>query len=247
MTLRGDLPSGGRTSGTPRSGKAPRAKTSSRATTTARATTSPRARASSSVAGASGLGAVLTDPSVLKVIRGADRLKPGDVPKNGVTLKAAEASRLLGSIIRFVADVPADSSPIVVWEQEGSELWVDISTVALTCIPGVIRVAVKVGCDQLPAAAVITVPFGVGTPEAPTGLVMSSLSRLDGPEVVTGRWTAALTAFTWEAILELARRMCAELGKDAAGLPLIPGSIAAASQVLVVQPMARNDLSGLRR
>jgi hypothetical protein len=94
---------------------------------------------------------------------------------------------------------------------------------------------------------VITVPFGVGTPEAPTGLVMSSLSRLDGPEVVTGRWTAALTAFAWEAILELARRTCAELGKDAAGLPLIPGSIAAGSQTLVLQPMARNDLSGLRR
>jgi hypothetical protein len=193
------------------------------------------------------LGAVLHDASVLKVIRNADRLKPGAVPRKGVTLKAAEATRLLRSVIRFVADVPTDSSPVVVWEQDGSELWVDISTTTLTCIPGVIRVTVKVGCDQLPEPAVITVPFGVGTPEAPTGLVMSSLSRLDGPEVVTGRWTAALTAFAWEAILELARRMCAELGKDAAGLPLIPGSIAAGSQTLVLQPMARNDLSGLRR
>ena len=196
---------------------------------------------------ATGLSAVLTDASILTALRGAGRLTPGSVPKRGVTVKAAEATRMLRTVIRFVADVPADSSPIVVWEQEGSELWVDISTVALTCIPGVIRVAVKVGCDQLPEPAVITVPFGVGTPEAPTGLVMSSLSRLDGPEVVTGRWTAALTAFGWEAVLELARRMCAELGSDAAGLPLIPGSIAAGSQILVVQPMARNDLSGLRR
>jgi hypothetical protein len=199
------------------------------------------------VGNATGLSAVLKDASALRAIRGAERLKPGDVPKKGVTLKAAEATRLLRSVIRFVADVPADSSPIVVWAQEGSELWVDISTVSLTCIPGVIRVAAKVGCDQLPEAAVVTVPFGVGTPEAPTGLVMSSLSRLDGPEVVTGRWTAALTAFTWEAILELASRMCAELGRDATGLPLIPGSIAAGSQTFVVQPMARNDLSGLRR
>ncbi|MEO6411896.1 MAG: hypothetical protein ABIO48_04855 [Pedococcus sp.] len=193
------------------------------------------------------MSAILTDASILKALRNADRLKPGDVPKKNVTVKAAEATRLLRRVIRFVADVSADSSPIVVWEQEGSELWVDISTVALTCIPGVIRVAVKVGCDQLSAPAVITVPFGVGTPEAPTGLVMSSLSRLDGPEVVTGRWTPALTAFTWEAILELARRMCAELGKDASGLPLIPGSIAAGSQTLVLQPMSRNNLSGLGR
>lgn len=197
--------------------------------------------------GSTELRAVLTDASVLKAIRGADRLEPGAVPKRSVTVKAAEATRLLRNVIRFVADVPPGSSPVVVWEQEGSELWVDISTVALTCIPGVIRVTVKVGCDQLPAPAVITVPFGVGTPEAPTGLVMSSLSRLDGPEIVTGRWTAALTAFAWEAILELGRRMCAELGKDASGRQLIPGSISAGSQTLVVQPMARNDLSGLRR
>ncbi|MEO7421050.1 MAG: hypothetical protein ABIU87_01485 [Ornithinibacter sp.] len=195
----------------------------------------------------SDLRAVLTDASILRALRGADRLTPGSVPKKGVTVKAAEATRMLRSVIRFVADVPANSSPIVVWEQEGSELWVDISTVALTCIPGVVRVSVRVGCDQLPERAVISVPFGVGTPSAPTGLVMSSLSRLDGPEIVTGRWTAALTAFTWESILELARRICAELGKDAAGLPLIPGSLAAGSQTLVVQPMSRNDLSGLGR
>lgn len=164
-----------------------------------------------------------------------------------MTVNAAQATRALRSIIRFVADVPPDSSPIVVWEQEGSELWVDISTVAVTCIPGVIRLAVTVGCDQLPEPAVITVPFGVGMPGSPTGLVMSSLSRLDGPELLTGRWTAALTAFAWEAVLELTRRMCAELGRDAAGLPLIPGSIAAGSRTLVVQPMARNDLSRLGR
>lgn len=193
------------------------------------------------------LRGVLGDAGILKVIRGAYRLEPGAVPKQSVTVKAAQATRALRSVIRFVADVPADSAAIVVWEQEGSELWVDLSTIAVTCIPGVIRVAVTVGCDQLPEPAVITVPFGVGMPDSPTGLVMSSLSRLDGPELLTGRWTAALTAFAWEAILELARRMCAELGRDAAGLPLIPGSIAAGSSTLVVQPMARNDLSRLGR
>ena len=47
---------------------------------------------------------------------------------------------------------------------------------------GLVRIGVKVGCDQLAKPAVITVPFGVGTPDAPVGLVMSTLSRLDGPE-----------------------------------------------------------------
>ena len=38
--------------------------------------------------------------------------------------------------------------------------------------------------------------------------------------------------------------MC-RLGRDSAGLPLIPGAVAATKGVLVVQAMSRNDLSQL--
>jgi hypothetical protein len=189
----------------------------------------------------------LDDLSILRRLPTAGKLQPGELPKRTLTFKAAEASRVLKDVIRFVADVPAGSSPIVVWTEGSSELWVDISTVSLTAAPGLLRVSIKVGCDQLQAPAVITVPFGVGTEQAPTGLVMSSLDRLDGPSIVTDRWTPALTAFAWEAVLELASRLCAQLGNDASGHALIPGSIGAGASTVLIQPMSRNDLTRLGR
>jgi len=190
---------------------------------------------------------LVKDASILRRLPTAGRLQPGELPKKTLTFKAAEATRVLKEVIRFVADVPRGTSPIVVWTQDGSELWVDISTVSLAAAPGLLRVGVKVGCDQLPEPAVIVVPFGVGTEDAPTGLVMSSLDRLAGPAIVTERWTHALTAFAWEAVLELASRLCAQLGTDGSGHALIPGSIGAGASTVLIQPMSRNDLSRLGR
>ena len=203
--------------------------------------------ASRGAVGARVLGVPVTDASFFKPIRSAGSLEPGDVPKQGLTIKAATATRLLRGIIRFVADVSAGTSSVIVWEADGSELWVDIATTTMACAPALVRVSVTVGCDQLAEPAVVTIPFGVGSPDAPTGLVMSTLNRLDGPPVVVDRWTPALTAFAWEAVLELARRLCAELGTDKGGRPLVPGSIAAGASTLLIQPMSRHDLSALGR
>ena len=41
--------------------------------------------------------------------------------------------------------------------------------------------------------------------------------------------------------------MSAESGNDQQGRPLVPGAIGADEGLLVVQPMARHDLSGLER
>ena len=196
---------------------------------------------------ATDLRALVADVSILRRLPSAGRLQPGEVPRKTLTFKAAEATRMLRQVIRVVSDVPAGTSPIVVWTEGGSELWVDISTVSLAAAPGLLRVSVTVGCDQLREPAVITVPLGVGTEQAPTGLVMSTLDRLDGPAVVTERWTPALTAFAWEAVLELASRLCAQLGNDAGGHALIPGSVGAGASTLLIQPQSRNDLSRLGR
>ena len=74
---------------------------------------------------------------------------------------------------------------------------------------------------------------------------MSTLTHVDGPQIISERWSDAITAFAWEALLELARRLCNNLGRDAAGLPLIPGAIASARDALLIQPMSRHDLSAL--
>ena len=119
----------------------------------------------------------------------------------------------------------------------------DVATVTMTCADGLVRVGVKVGCDQLDSPMVMTVPIGVGTAEAPSGLVMSTVDRLDGPDLIVTHWSEAITAFAWEGLLELARRLCAEMGRDGSGLSLIPGAIGAAKGALLIQPMSRNDRS----
>lgn len=191
------------------------------------------------------LGAAVRDGAWLTPIRGPGRLAPGQVPKQSLTVPADEAQRVLRGIIRHVVDIQADTSSVLVWQRDDAELWVDVATVTLTCFEGLVRIGVKVGCDEITGSVVMTVPIGVGRPDAPTGLVMSSVDRLDGPDLVASRWSDAITAFAWEALLELARRLCAELGRDASGLPLIPGSVGAAKGQLLIQPMSRNDLSKL--
>jgi hypothetical protein len=191
------------------------------------------------------LGAPVRDGSWLRRLRSAARLEPGQVPKQSLAIPADEAQRVLRGIIRFVVDIAAETSTVLVWQRDDSELWVDVSTVTMTCADGLVRVGVKVGCDQLDSPTVMTVPIGVGTAEAPSGLVMSTVDRLDGPDLIVTRWSEAITAFAWEALLELARRLCAEMGRDGSGLPLIPGAIGAAKGVLLIQPVSRNDLSKL--
>jgi hypothetical protein len=193
------------------------------------------------------LGEGVKNPAWLKPVRLSERLEPGQAPKQTVTVPVAEAQRILRGIIRFVVDIPADTSTVVVWEQDGCELWLDAGTVSMACTEGLVRVGVQVGCDQLKEPVVLTVPIGVGTSKSPAGLVMTTVARLEGPDLLVARWSDAVTAFGWEALVELARRLCAELGKDKAGLPLIPGAIAATRGALLIQPMSRNDLSALGR
>jgi hypothetical protein len=196
---------------------------------------------------ASGLfGTTIKDPSWLKVVRQPGRLTPGNVPKAMLQVPVKQAQELLRAVIRFVVDIPANTSTVVVWQRDGSELWVDVGTTTIACAEGLVTIGVDVGCDEIGRTR-ISVPIGVGSSQALAGLVMATIDRLDGPELVTARWSEAITAFAWESLVELARRLAAQTGNDKAGLPLIPGAIGASRAVLLIQPMSRNDLSGLGR
>jgi len=192
-----------------------------------------------------GLKALLSRADWFTVLRNAGRLEPGELPNRMLTIPRRDAQLALREIVRLVADLPTGTSSIVVWQQDGSELWVDTGTVALACREGLVTISVTVSCDQIAEPVTIAVPIAVGTKDAPSGLVMSTLTHVDGPQIISERWSDAITAFAWEALLELARRLCNNLGRDAAGLPLIPGAIASARDALLIQPMSRHDLSAL--
>ncbi len=167
----------------------------------------------------------------------------GVVPKKLLRIPQSDAQVLLRAAVRRVADLPVGSSATVVWHDAGAELLVFTDKITIGCSSGLVTIGVTVQCDQTDGAITLSVPIAVGTAKAPAGLVMHTFSRVAGPTVVTDRWSEAITAFAWEALLELASSISAEVGKDTAGRPLVPGSIAAEPEVLLVQPMARHDLS----
>lgn len=163
----------------------------------------------------------------------------GRTTKEPLRIPARDAQRLLRDVVRLVADLPRDTTPVLVWQQGANELEVATAATTITCDEGLVTIGVTVGCDQLDAAVQVAVPFAVGTADSPTGLVMSTFTRLDGPAVVTDVWSDAITAFAWESLVELARRICAQLGHDTRSRALIPGGIAAGKGVLLIQPMSR--------
>jgi len=146
-----------------------------------------------------------------------------------------EAQRILRTTVRLVADLPRDSSPEVVWVLGASELLVHTAGIGLSCQPGQVTITLPVACDQLRDGAQIQVPFAVGTLEAPSGLVMSTLDRPAGPALVVDVWAASLIAFAWEALLHLVSQLCASRGA------FVPGYVAADSGVLFIQPVSHES------
>jgi hypothetical protein len=171
------------------------------------------------------------------------RVTAGAAAPKVVRVPVATANRLLRATIRFVADLGPRQSGALVWVQGDSELLVDAFGVQLTCEPGLVTVHVPVSCDQVPKPVAIPVPIAVGTADRTTGLVMATFERLAGPEIVTARWSEAITAFAWEALVHLAQQLSGAVGKDAEGRALVPASVGAERGVLLVQPMGRHDLS----
>lgn len=185
-------------------------------------------------------------PRLLTVLDKADWFRPitkrvplGATSKDLVRIPVRDAQRMVREVVRLVADLPKDTTPVLVWQQGAAELEVDTAATTIGCDHGLVTVGVRVSCDQLPEPAHLEVPLAVGTLDAPAGLVMSTFTRLTGPAVVTDAWSDAVTAFAWESLVELTRRVCAQLGRDTRSRALIPGGIAAEKGVLLVQPMSR--------
>ena len=167
-------------------------------------------------------------------------LVPGALTREPLAIPERDAQRLLRDVVRLVADLPIGASPNVVWQLGDSELEVDSSATTISCAEGLVTINVFVNCDQLEKLTPISVPIAVGTAKAPTGLVMSSLTKLRGPEVVTRTWSDAIVAFAWESLVEVSRRVTGELQRDKRSKSLVPGGIAASKGVLIIQPMARH-------
>jgi hypothetical protein len=168
------------------------------------------------------------------------RLPPGAAVPQLLRVPAPQAERILRQTIRLVADIPKGSTPQMVWVRGADELLVHLDDVGLSCDERLVTIAFRVGCDELGQDVVVTVPLGVGTAKLPTGLVMSTLTRPTGPDLVVDAWAEAIVAFAWEALVHLAQSLCAAIGSDAAGRALVPAAIGAEPRLLLIQPAARH-------
>jgi len=152
-----------------------------------------------------------------------------------------DAQRVLSETVRLVLDLPRNSTPLVVWTQGDSELLIHSDKTRIGLSSGVVTLRITVECEEH-GRLVIPVPIGVGTKQSPSGLVMTTFEDLEGPAELVAAWSDAIIAFAWEALLEIARVICSEVGNDKRGLPLVPGSIAASPNRLLLQPVARFSL-----
>ncbi|MEQ7008581.1 hypothetical protein ABN028_20620 [Actinopolymorpha sp. B17G11] len=192
------------------------------------------------------LGVAIRDDSWFRRVDPRLELDPGARAPDLLKVPADGAQRILRQTVRLVADIPRGSSPDVVWVDGANELLVRTGGIGLSCLTGLVTVTLPVTCDQLREDAATQVPLGVGAADAPSGLVMSTLARPVGPDVVLDAWSTALIAFAWEAVVHLAQQLCAAAGKDASGRALVPASIAAERGVLLIQPMARHRIAWSR-
>ena len=207
-----------------------------------RKATTPK-KAASPVLNLSNVTVNVRDLSWLQPLTPNIRVIAGERAPNVLRVPIGDAKRVLRSTIRLVADLPDSNSGRVVWQQGASELAVRIDQIDITAATGLITISFPVSCDQLDGEQIVSVPLAVGTDDRPAGLVMSTFTQPGGPAIVTAAWSEAIIAFAWEALVHMAQELCAAVGEDARGYPLVPGSIAAAPNVVMLQPMARHKLT----
>jgi len=182
----------------------------------------------------------------LDVVRGVgdiDALPAGARVGQAVTLTDEQSQAVLDEVVRLVADLPRKSTPDVVWTLGVNELLVATEETRITFGTGVVVITVVVSCDQVGGSINIPVPLGVGTGDAPAGLVMSAFDQLQGPSVITDLWTDAITAFAWECLIDVCRAVARNVGTDSRGRPLVPGLVSAGPKGLAVEAMARHTVT----
>jgi hypothetical protein len=172
-------------------------------------------------------------------------LTAGEPAPSSITIPQDAADRLLKGFVRFKENVPEADKGNIVWTKGKSELLVRIDTVQLECASGLVIVSIVVACNEIAEPRKVSVPFAVGTRASPRGLLMSTFNRVDAPPEIAEAWSDPIIAFCWESVLDLAQHVSAQAGNDKGGQPLIPGLVAAEKSELIIQPMARHDLSGL--
>lgn len=145
--------------------------------------------------------------------------------------------------------VPADVERLpaaVLWQEGPDALLVEVGAIEVRVGDGVIAVAIPVRCDQLPRGRdLVQVDLVFGTPARPAGL-LAAATEPRGPRVVVRRWSDALTALAWQAVLDTIGGVAAAAGVDRDGTALIPAALTVGPGGLAILAQARHAIDRLR-
>jgi hypothetical protein len=128
----------------------------------------------------------------------------------------------------------------VIWQDADGEVLVHLDQTKVVMFPGLILVALTLEADETGKGQLI-VPFAVGSPPSPAGLLVATEQRPRGPEQLADRWGESAIAAAWLALLDLAHGLALQRGVDADGSRLIPGAIVSDGASLAVVPQARHQ------
>ena len=135
----------------------------------------------------------------------------------------------------------------MLWRNFGAgALLVEVAKVEVSVAEGEVDVTIPVRCDQLPdGVGQVLVRLVVGTAARPTGFFAAASAVPAGPPVVVQRWSEALTALAWQALLEVVKGVAANAGHDSDGAALVPVAIVASKDGLAIQAQARQVIDRL--
>ncbi len=154
-----------------------------------------------------------------------------------------DASRLTDLFqVALAAAVPAvDGTPPtqVVWYDGDSEVLVHLDRTRVVAQPGLVLVAMTLESSETGSGELL-VPFAVGAPESPAGMVAVTEPRPRGPAALADRWGEAVVAAAYRALLDVSHAVSLLTGVDEAGARLIPGALLVDATTVQVVPQARH-------
>jgi hypothetical protein len=162
-----------------------------------------------------------------------------------VTVAAGALARLAAAAIgaRYATAAPgqpASAPPSqVVWTDGDSEVLVHLDRTEAVVFPGVVVIALMLEAAEAGAGQLV-VPFALGAPDTPAGLVAVTEPVPRGPAALADRWGEAVIAAAWLALIDVAHGMALAAGTDTLGAGLIPGALVCDGKGFTVTPQARH-------
>jgi hypothetical protein len=149
--------------------------------------------------------------------------------------------RTLTAAALGAAYVPVgDTSPNrVIWQDHDGEVLVHLDQTQVVMFPGVVLVALTLESDETGVGQII-VPFAVGSPDSPAGLIAVTEPNPRGPQALVDRWGQSAIAASWQALLDVAHGLSLQAGVDQDGARLIPGALGTDGTTLSVTAQARH-------